>query len=251
MFFDFESCYLDQKLFTIDNNLIELYTDLVESYEETHYISESVSKRADSKFSKIITTIISWFMSLKNDITSSLNAKMREKKMVDHLKQMREEVKNNPNEKVTVTNVWYIQGMLLKAVDDLEPYIKSFGDMKFTTTAQIENTLNEFYEKLDKWDKALEEASKQTTVMTKAKLLSFIDKEISGTSKVYDTINRCLKAFERIQNDAKIMEKRYNIVGPSILPEKVPFFRRIFMKFTSFVKRWIIKIMQIFLLVVG
>lgn len=251
MFFDIESGYLDRKLYTIDNKLNELSVNMYEALANEHQITESVANASKSTFKQIIATIVSWFMSLKTQLLSSLKEKMREKEMVDHIKKLREEIKQSPDEKVTVTNIWYIEGTFVHAVNELTPYIEAMGKMNFNSVSELDKVLDTFYNKLEKWNGALERASKEKTTITKAKMLTFLDKELNGRSDVFDTINRCMKMLEKLESDARITEKRLKIAGDSVIPEHVSIFRKAIIRFTSFIKKWCVKIITLTTLIIG
>ena len=125
-------------------------------------------------------------------------------------------------------------------LDDLEDLVK---DGKVTLTDDDIKVIKEMIKRADDCDKKI-------SVPT-VKMLNFVEDEISGKSKVLESLNDGITIFQQMQHDCKVLETRKEILGPDIIPKHIGFLRKIAISISGFFKRWSVKIISSIVLIVG
>lgn len=210
-----------------------------------HFVSERVKNHLFENIKLFFKKLIISFKEFQRDLTLKIEYTIREKQLKAKLDALYAEIKKDPggaNTMIEVVDYWNYKKLYLELNKKLSTYAKKFTRMKYTKTYQIEDDLEEFENIIKDYGNQLETASKKTISMPKIKVLDFIEDEIRGKSEVLKTINDNMREFQEMAKEADDLEKRLYIFGADVIPKHVNFIQRIANSISSFVRKWVTRI---------
>lgn len=242
--YDFESNTFDTELAIADSNFMEALTEYAESFDKNHYVTENEKDSIITTIKKFYANIIATIKNFISSIQVEVSKKTRERatdsklhKMYDNLKKAKE----NGANKVKVVDVWTLEREYIKATDELKKLALKFSKMKYDRISDLDRDIAKFNSLYDKYDKELDELSKQTIVVDIDKMIDFVSDEISNRSKIFDTINDSITLMEQMEKDSELIAQREDILGPDVIPKHLSFLRKMGTKIAAFMKKNTVK----------
>lgn len=253
-----EACEIfDNRLTSIQVDFIEALATYTESCLDEDIIFTEKKKEKESflvRTRKFFANLIAAFQNFKSTIQVELDKKVRGADFDNKLRKLHKELKlgqANGVKTVKVHDVWTMKNKYLESVTELKKYAKKFAEMKYTKTNDIDNDVIQFNKIMEKYKKELEEASEKMIEVPLNKMLDFVEDEVSGRSKVMDTLNDAISILQQMNNDCELIEKRTEILGPDIIPKHIGFLRKIANSISGFFKRWAVKVITTIVFIIG
>jgi len=247
----------DNKVALAQADFMEALAEYVESCMCDDQIFVEKKKETESlmvKTKKFFANLIAAFQNFIATVQVELDGKIRSSEFENKLRKLHTELKEGEKggiKTVEVHDVWSMKDKYLDCVNDLKQYAKKFCEMKYKRTSEIDNDIIQFNTKMEKYKQELETVSKKTIVVPISKMIDFIEDEVSGRSKVMDTLNDAITLLQQMNKDCELIEKRRDILGPDIIPKHIGFLRRIATNISSFFKHWAVKIITTIVFIVG
>jgi hypothetical protein len=251
-----ESTIFDNRLASINVEFMEAIASYLEELEGTLFF-EKTKERPEPitvKFNKFIADIINSLQNLKSQIQLEVDRKIRSAEIDNKLRKLHKEMKEKQSSgvsEVEVIDCWTLRDKYLECVNDLKKYAKKFSEMKYTRTSDIDNDLAEFNSKVDSYSKEIEELTNKKIKVPINKMIDFVEDEISGRSRILVSLDDAVTIFKQMQQDAKVIETRKDILGPDIIPKHMGLLRKVSVKISSFIKRWVVKIISTVVFIIG
>lgn len=244
LFLDFsdESSIFDTSINRLNIEFMEAISNYIEAYSVDEYISESEKDSLVVTIKKFFAGIISSLRSFVDSIKQEVSKNSRFAKTDSQLHKMHKELvakKEEGCKEVKVVDVWNLEKIYIKDVEDLKTLAKKFSKMKYTRVSDLNNDMAEFNKLYEKSEKELEEASEKLIVVPIDKMINFVEDEISNRSTVFDSINDCITLMEKMKDDACNLEKQYTALGPDMIPKHMSFIRKMSISITTFIKKWV------------
>ena len=253
-----EACEIfDNKVALAQVEFMEALTTFTESCFDEEQIFTEKKKEKESlmiRTKKFFANLIAAFQNFKATIQVELDRKVRASEFENKLRKLHKELKEgqkNGIKYVEVHDIWTMRDKYLSCVDELKKYARKFAEMKYTKTGQIDDDISSFNTIMERYKKDLEDASKKMITVPLTKMLDFVEDEVSGRSKVMDTLNDAITILQQMDKDCELIEKRKDILGPDIIPKHVGFLRKIAYSISGFFKRWAVKIITTIVFIVG
>ncbi len=251
-----ESEIFDNRISSINIEFMEAISDFTEElYNE--YFMESGKVKKDSfttKLNKFFANLINAFQNFHAQVKLEIDRKSREsaldKKLHDFYKELKLKKDIGLNT-VHVMDCWTLRDDYLECVEKLRKYAKKFTEMKYNRVSEIDSDIAEFNKIIDEYDQKLQDDCDKKISISTIKMLNFVEDEISGKSKVLESLNDGITIFQQMQHDCKVLETRKDILGPDVIPKHIGFLRKIAISISGFFKRWSVKIISSIVLIVG
>lgn len=255
-FLDTESQIFSNRLDNINIEFMEAITNFVEEYYNDEYYSESKVKEDSfmTKINKFFANIINAFQNFQTQIRIEVDRKMRESAVDKKLHEAYEEIKKKKDagaSTVQVMDCWTLKDDYLACVNELRKYAKKFTEMKYKRVTEIDDDIAAFNKIIDKYDQKLQDDCDKEITVPVTKMLNFVEDEISGRSKVIESLNDGITMFKQMQHDCYVLQTRKEILGPDVISKHVGFIRKIAMSISGFFKRWTVKIITSVVLIIG
>lgn len=225
--------------------LVETNTEFIESVYDYGYITEKAYETFSTKTKKFLANIIAALKDFYNNLKQQIGATLRKKEYSKRLHKLREELREKREDgvyEIETTDVITLANTYIDMVEDLKEYSKKFSKMKYTTTTEIEHDLDKYHNKVDEYNKKLEKLMDKKIKISTQKMLDFVEKEISGQSRVMNTIADCMDVIEQISDQVDALETKKNIIGAEILTGYTTGVRGVVKSFSFFVRSWSVKI---------
>lgn len=249
-----ESTAFDNSVYNAVTSVIDSICSYTEKFESTHLITESEKDTLITSIKKFFANLIATIKNFINEIKVETNRKRRNidsdfqlHKLYKKLK----EAKENGSTKVQVSDVWSIEKTYLEAVKEMKSIAINFSKMNYKRVSEIDDDLVKFNKIYDKWDVQLTKINDKKIIVDINKMINFVEDEISGRSKVTDSINDCMTLIEQMESDCSLIATKSEILGPDIIPKHVSFLRKISTSITLFIKKWIVKVISTVVLIIG
>ena len=256
--------FLEEACLIFDNDLALAQAEIMEAmatYSEVvgydRIFTEKQQKQRESIFVKIkkfFAKIVSSLHNFKSNIQIEVDKTVRSAEFSKKLRKLHKELteaKSRGVKNVTVIDVWTLREKYLEAVKDLKQYAKKFPKIKYKNTTDIGNDLDAFNKTMEKYKQELEVLSKQTVTVSLARMLDFIDDEVSGKGTIINSLNDAITSIQQMNNDCEHLEKQLEILGPDVIPHHIGLLRRVATGISGFLKKWTVKIITTFVLIVG
>ena len=231
----------DQRVNSINVDLIEAVAEFTESCGDSFYVTERQKDTLFVKIKKFFANMIIALKNFKNQTMSDVNRMVRESKIEFKLRSLHKELKNSDERTTEVIDVWAIKKTYLDAVSDLKAYAKRISKINYKNTIEIDSDLEAFSKIKDKYDEKLESLYEKKKTMSTKSLIKFVEDELSGRSKVLDTLNDSISIMEQMQNDVDALEAKKALLGPDVIPKRVGFLRKIANAIASFFRKHVSK----------
>lgn len=232
---------------SIDNINLRLIEAVVEFHEESNdsfYVTERQRDTLYVKVKKLFSDMIVSIKNFINQVKIDVERRVRDAKTESKLRKLYKELKQTGDKSIEVVDVWNLKDYYLKAVSELKKYTKRISKMEYKNTSQIDDDLANFNTTIAKYEKNLEELSNKKKKVSTLKLITFVEDEISGRSKVIDSLNDSITIIDNMKREVNNLEARKAILGPDVIPKHIGLFRRISQKITSFFRNWAAKIIS-------
>ena len=236
----------DQRVNSINVDLIEAVATFTESCNDSFYVTERQKDTLFVKIKKFFADMIIALKNFKNQIITDVNRKVRESKIDMKLRSLHKDLKNSDQKTTEIEDVWALKNTYLDAVFDLKSYAKRVSKMEYRNTIQIDSDLEDFNKILAKYEEKIEKISEKKKKVSTVSLLKFVEDELSGRSKVLDTLNDSITIMEQMKNDVEALEAKKAILGPDVIPKHVGFLRKIANKIAAFFRKHIAKFISRF-----
>ena len=194
--------------------------------EFTESVSEPFGSSIKKYFSNLITAVRNFINKMKNYFSSNA----REASYIHTLNAMEKSIRKAKEEgkkKVTMPDYRYIRSEYDIMVKDLKKYGKKFTKMRYTSTIDIDNDLEDFSRAMDRWDKRMNRVLKSTVTMSVDDALRFVENEKRGYTHVFDGLNDCIQTIDELRHVAVETAKRVGTLGSDVIPKHVNFLRRV------------------------
>lgn len=251
-----ESEIFDNRISSINIEFMEAISDFTEELYNEYFMEAGKAKKDSftTKINKFFANLINAFQNFHAQIKLEIDRKSREsaldKKLHDSYKELKLKKDIGLNT-VTVMDCWTLRDDYLECVEKLRKYAKKFTEMKYKRVSEIDSDLAEFNKIIDEYDKKLQDDCDKKISVPTTKMLNFVEDEISGKSKILESLNDGITIFQQMQHDCKVLETRKEILGPDVIPKHIGFLRKIAISISGFFKRWSVKIISSIVLIVG
>lgn len=237
------------------NFISESVFEIFESCNEDQIYVEKGKDSLGVSIKKFFAKLITAFQNLHYSIKIEVDKKVRSVEFQNKLRSLHtelKEAKKDGNKNVSVIDIWTLREKYLETVKELKQYSKKITKMNYSKTSEIDDDIKSFNSTMEKYKEELETLSKKTVTVSLDRMIDFVEDEISGQSKVLNSLNDAIALLEQMNKDCIILEKRKDILGPDVLVTKrIGFIRRIATSISSFFKKWAVKIITTFVLIVG
>ena len=243
-----EACEMfDNKVALAQADFMEAITIYAESSVNDDLIFTEKKKEQESfalKTKRFFANLVAAFQNFIATIQVEVDKKVRGKEFEKNLRKLHKELKEGKKggiQTIEVHDIWNMRKEYLSCVDDLKKYARKFSEMKYKRTDEIDDDIIQFNTIMENYKQQLEEASKKTVIVPITRMISFIESEISGQSKVLNSLNDAIALLQQMSKDCELIEKRRDILGPDILTKHVGFMRKIAYSITGFFRKWVVK----------
>lgn len=250
--FDLSESFSD----SLNKVYIKFEDSMTEFYERTNehvLITEKEAESLSIKMKNFFADIVTLFENIKTTLQSTIVKKTQEKAFKDRLNKLYNELKGKQEDgikKVELIDVWNYVDTFENMNAELSKYARKFVKVKYTSTADIDKDIATFNSIVAKYEKKLDEISKNKIKVPTKKMIQFVEDEISNRSRLMKILNDNMALFREFQNESTLIEKRKDILGPEILPKHIGLLRRIAYGISNFIKKWVIRIMTTIILLV-
>lgn len=237
-----------------DISMMEAVTNFLEEFGELNYCTESTSDTLVVKLKKFFADIIASFKNFSSSIRIEVNKKLCDTTFNNKLRSLYKDAEAKQAEgvkKLEIVDIEAYTKEYLNAVNDLKSYAKKFSNMKYKHVSEIDKDIAEFNTLVNSYEQSIDEISKKKIKVKPAKVMEFVENELSGRSKVFATLNDAITLFEHMKDDCSLLESRRDILGPDIIAKKVGFIKKITTRISSFIKRHVVKFISTIVLIVG
>lgn len=253
-----EACEIfDNKIKLTEAEFMEALTKFTESCLDDDILYTEKKKETETfgiRIKKFFANLVAAFQNFIATIQVEVDRKVRSSEFKNNLRKLHAELKEGQKggiQTVEVHDVWNLKDKYLECVSELKGYAKKFCEMKYKRTDEIDKDISQFNSIMNDYKKELEEVSKKTVVVPITKMINFVEDEVSGRSKVMDSLNDAITILQQMNKDCELLEKRKDILGPDIIPKHVGFLKRIATGICGFFKYWAVKIITTIVFIVG
>lgn len=244
--------YYDSQFNIIESHLNEGITEYYEVYDKNHYITEKTNQSLVSKikefFINIINAMRSFLNNIKNKTRAFINSNILEIKL-NILRKKYIQDKENGIKYIETYDISKYKTEYFKMVNSLWKYAKKFSTIKYDSIDQIDIDMKKFDKIYNDYEYELEKIENKKIRVNIDEMISFLKKEIDGTSNVYKTIDECTIKLDDMKTSASNLLLKRDVIHSDVIPEHVGFIKKMCMKITSFIRKKISKFISFFVFI--
>lgn len=221
--------------------LSEAITTYIESYNESHYISEATDETFWQKvkkfFAKIINTITTGYKSL----IIKIDSKFSEVQLDIKLRTMKQDAINNKKKGAKTVEIMPIrdyQKTYMEFHKKLSKFNKKFTTVKYKNVAQIDKDLEAFNDTVKTYSAKLDEIKQQKITIPIDEYIVFLRKEVDKTSDVHKSIKDMTMEVKEMQITAEKFARERSFLGEDIVPAHVGLLKRAATAVANVIKKY-------------
>lgn len=244
--------YYDSQFNIIESHLNDEITNYYELYNEKHYITEKANQTLVSKIKEFFVNIINAMKKFLNDIKNKTRIFINSNSLEIKLNMLRKKYikdKENGVKYVETYDMSTYKTEYLKMVNSLWKYAKKFSNIKYDSVDQIDIDIQKFNEIIKNYEYELEKIENKKIKIDIDEMISFLKREIDGTSTIYKTIDECTTKLNDMKTNASNLLLKRNMVHSDVIPEHVGFIKKMSMNITSFIRKKISKFISFFVFI--
>lgn len=244
--------YYDSQFNIIESHLNEGITEYYEAYDKNHHITEKTNQSLVSKIKEFFINIINAMRSFLNNIKNKTRVFINSNSLEIKLNILRKKYiqdKENGIKYVETYDISKYKTEYLKMVNSLWKYAKKFSTIKYDSIDQIDIDMKKFDKIYNDYEYELEKIENKKIRVNIDEMISFLKKEIDGTSNVYKTIDECTTKLNDMKTSASNLLLKRDVIHSDVIPEHVGFIKKMCMKITSFIRKKISKFISFFVFI--
>lgn len=244
--------YYDSQFNIIESHLNEGITEYYEVYDKNHYITEKTNQSLVSKIKEFFINIINAMRSFLNNIKNKTRVFINSNSLEIKLNILRKKYiqdKENGIKYIETYDISKYKTEYLKMVNSLWKYAKKFSTIKYDSIDQIDIDMKKFDKIYNDYEYELEKIENKKIRLNIDEMISFLKKEIDGTSNVYKTIDECTIKLNDMKTSASNLLLKRDVIHSDVIPEHVGFIKKMCMKITSFIRKKISKFISFFVFI--
>lgn len=247
----------DNKVALAQADFMEAIATYLESCIDDEFTVTEKKNDTDTfliKTKKFFANLVAAFQNFIATVQVELDKKTRSAEFQNKLRKLHTELKEGEKGGITtveVHDVWAMKDKYEECVDELKTYAKKFSEMKYKRTSDIDDDIAKFNKILEEYKQELQSASEKMVTVSIKKMINFIEDEVSGRSRIMNSLNDAISLLQQMSKDCELIEKRRDILGPDIIPRHVGFIKRIAISISGFLKQWAVKIITTVVFIVG
>lgn len=235
---DFDTCaeVLDYRIRLLE----ESYFSSSKDEELLESTSDTFGKKIKTFFVNLILALRRFISDTKIDIEKGLRVG-KGRKNLKEIEKMLRKAKVEGKQHCTLTDVESIRLVYEAMYKEVQKVASRFAK-PYSDPLQIDKDIEEFNKIIAKYEDKLNTVKDKKINLSIDDGIRLVSKELSGQTRIYDTISEIIANLEKMQHDAELLSSKYKSLGGDMLEKQRGVIVRITSKFVSVVKSFFVRL---------